>query len=153
MGRFRRGNYGFVKLPRLIEFTNSRFACADFTSAHFDFLTIVNADGSVVEEFAHYSRHKWMRKSDGAIITNGSLIQSLYSACGTESTFFDLYINDINIAKSRDMKVKKIFTYELIYTGDYTDKHNRVWNGYTLLCHDDVKMFNNIKQVLELEYS
>ena len=153
MGRFKRGNYGFVKLPRLIEFTDSRLIHSDFTCSHYAFLTLIRPDGEIVEEFAHYTRSQWIRKSDNSLVTNGSLLKTIYAAFGKESVFLDLYVNDINIGRSRDMKVKKIFTYELIYTGVCRDKANHNKNCYTLLCHDDVKMFNNIKQVLELEYS
>lgn len=146
-----RKNHGLNKYPRLIEFQNSRFVVEDFFPLPFKYLNVRDMMGNILEEFAHQKEHDWYLK-DNTRITAGELIKRIYSHCNPE-VYLDIYMIDCNPSNYRDMRINKVLTYHLSLGNKYADCRNRVKQGYNLECEDDVKVFNNLGQVMELSFS
>lgn len=140
---------GLRRHPRLIEFQNSRFSTEDFRAENIDYLTVTN-DTDQPLEFARTKVWRW-ETPQGETITVGEVIKRIYSHCKPEA-YLHLYVTDTNPSCPRLMQLKKILTYRLTVGDTFTDKSNRVKQGYNFEIVDDAKVFHSLKQFWELEY-
>lgn len=146
-----RPNRGIARIPRLVEFHNSRFIARDFALWRYHYVTITDTDGeNILMEFKHVRETRW-ETPDGENITTGEMIKRIYRACNPEVRLL-LYVRDNNPAFPFLMRLNKVFEYRLTLGEMYEDVKNRFKQGYNLDCADDMKVFHSLKQVRELVY-
>ena len=144
---------GLRKYPRLIEFHNSHFYSKDLNSRFIEFVTVLDSFGNTLREFRHItSNDLWFEiNTPSRRMTAGDVIKMIYNLCD-KCLYLDFYFTDINPSDYQNMRLQRILRYKFSVGKCYVDYLKRKKRTYNLECADDVKVLNNLRQVMEMKW-